>query len=301
MSTDPPDRQSWVKRYGPVVIVAVIVGAAVAPVAWSQSTDRSDGTVAVIQIDETITASSSQDIAAELKRVRQNATIKAVVLAVDSPGGSAAASEELYLAVRKTAAEMPVVAAVEGIGASGAYYAMMPASTIYVKPASLVGSVGVRGSEPFQGDIPGQITTGPDKNGGFTADEARAQIETLRKAFVGTVFQHRGDRLSLSRAEVSNAKVYTGASAVNNGVADEIGTTGSAIDEAAALAGLENYDVVRKDPAQFGFFIFLSADDGEKQVVVQANPFDYAGVEAPRYLMLYGELEQQEVIANETG
>lgn len=301
MSNGPRKQRSIVERYGPVVIVAVIVGAAIAPVAWSQSTSRSDGTVAVIAIDETITASSTQDIAAELQRVRQNSSIKAVVLSIDSPGGSAAASEELYLAVRKTAEEMPVVAAVNGIGASGAYYAMMPASTIYVKPASLVGSVGVRGSEPFQGDIPGQITTGPDKNGGFTADEARAQIETLRKAFVGTVFQHRGDDLSLSRAEVSNAKVYTGASAVDNGVADEIGTTGSAIEEAAELAGLENYDVIRKDPAQFGFFIRFSGEDGDKEVIVQQNPWDYAGVESPRYLMIYGELEQREVIANETG
>jgi len=300
MSNGPRKQRSLVERYGPVVIVAVIVGAAVAPVAWSQSTG-SDGTVAVIQIDETITASSTQDIAAELQRARQNSSIKAVVLAIDSPGGSAAASEELYLAVRKTAEEMPVVASVGGLGASGAYYAMLPASTIYVKPASLVGSVGVRGSEPFSGDLPGSITTGPDKNGGFTADEARAQIETLRQAFIGTVFQHRGDDLSLTREQVSYAKVYTGASAVQNGMADEVGTTGSAIEEAADLAGLENYDVTRKNPASFGFIILASQDGDDKQVVVQEQPFDYAGVDTSKYLMLYGELEtHQEVIGNES-
>jgi len=300
MSNGPRKQRSLVERYGPVVIVAVIVGAAVAPVAWSQSTG-SDGTVVVIQVDETITASSSQDIAAELQRARQNGSIKAVVLSIDSPGGSAAASEQLYLAVRKTAEQMPVVASVGGVGASGAYYAMMPASSIYVKPASLVGSVGVRGSEPFSGDIPGSITTGPDKNGGFTADEARAQIETLRQAFIGTVFQHRGDDLSLSREEVAYAKVYTGASAVQNGMADEIGTTGAAIEEAASLAGLENYDVARKNPASFGFFFFSAGSGEDKKVVIREDPFDYAGVEAPQYLMIYGELEShQEVIANES-
>lgn len=299
MSNGSRKQTSLVKRYGPVVIVAIIVGAAIAPVAWSRSSGP-DGTVAVIVMDETITGTSSTDLIEELRNARQNGSIKAVVLAVDSPGGLATASEELYMAVRKTSEEMPVVAAVRGIGASGAYYAMLPAETIYVTPASLVGSVGVRGSEPFSGDVPGEITTGPDKRGGFTADEARAQIESMREAFIGSVFQHRGDKLELTREEVSYAKIYAGASAVDNGMADEIGTTSSAIEEAAAKAGLENYDVVRKNPESFGFFFFgASAENGET-VVVQREPFDFETVDTFRPLMLYGQVESQEVIGNES-
>ncbi len=294
---DPPDEQSLVKRYGPVVIVAIIVGAAVAPVAWSRTTGP-EGTVAVIVMDETITGTTSADIIEELRNARTNSSIKAVVLAVDSPGGLATASEELYMAVRKTSQEMPVVAAVRGIGASGAYYAMLPAETIYVTPASLVGSVGVRGSEPFSGDIPGQIETGPDKNGGFTADEARAQIETMREAFIGSVFNHRGDDLELTREQVSYAKVYSGAHAVENGMADEIGTTSSAIQEAANRAGLENYKVVRKNPESLGFFFFSAQTEGGESVVVQREPFDFETVDTVRPLMLYGQIEDQEVIGN---
>lgn len=300
MSNDLGSSRSVLRRYGPVVVAAIIVGAVVAPVVWAQTEPQPDGTVAVVTIDRSISASSSQQAIDHLREARRNDSIEAVVLQIDSPGGGAAASEALYLEVRKTARQMPVVASVTGLGASGAYYAMLPAETIYVTPASLVGSVGVRGSTPFQGDIPGEITTGPDKNGGRTAEEARAQIETIRRAFVGSVFEHRGDRLELSREEVAYAKVYTGTAAVRNGMADEIGGTGTAIQAAAEEAGLENYDVVRKELEGVGI-ILLGADGGEgRTVTVQHEPFGYEGVDAPRFLMLYGEVEEGEVAANES-
>ncbi len=191
---------------------------------------------------------------------------------------------------------MPVVASVRSAGASGAYYAMAPARDIYVTPASIVGSVGVRGAAPGP-SLPGEIKSGPDK-ASTTADQRRAQIETLKNAFVGSVMKHRGEELELSRTEVAQAKVYTGARAVDNGMADRVGSTPEAIERAAEAAGLENYEVVRKEPPRRrGLFLLQTQDGGT--VVVEESPTGYDAVDAPTFLMVYGDVRtQDEVIGN---
>ncbi len=78
-----------------------------------------------------------------LESVRKNRRIKAVVLDVDSPGGGAPGSAELYASIRRVASEKPVVAYIRGVGASGAYYASCPAQRIVANPDALVGSIGV--------------------------------------------------------------------------------------------------------------------------------------------------------------
>jgi len=155
---------------------------------------------------------------------------------------------------------------------------------------------GVRGAAPGP-SLPGEIKSGPDK-ASATADQRRAQIETLQRAFVGSVMKHRSDDLELSRTEVAHAKVYTGARAVENGIADEVGSTPEAIDAAAEAAGLEDYDVVRKEPPRTGGLILLSANDGGT-VVVEQSPAGYDAVDTPTFLMVYGEVRTtDEVIGN---
>jgi len=292
-SDGPP--LSRMQSYALVVAAAILLSAVLAPVAYDRAT-APDGTVAVVSIEGSISSGTVTSIQEDLREARENESIDAVVLNVDSPGGSAAASEQLYLAVQRTAAEMPVVASVKSAGASGAYYAMLPARDIYVTPASIVGSVGVRGAAPAP-SLPGEIRSGPDK-ASATDDQRRAQIETLKNAFVGSVMKHRGDELELSRTEVANAKVYTGARAVENGMADHIGSTSDAIQQAAEAADLETYDVVRKDPPRTGGLILLSTEDGDA-VVVERSPTGYATVDTPTFLMVYGEIQTtDEVIGN---
>jgi len=292
-SDGPP--LSRMQSYALVVAAAILLSAVLAPVAYDRAT-APDGTVAVVSIEGSISSGTVTSIQEDLREARENESIDAVVLNVDSPGGSAAASEQLYLAVQRTAAEMPVVASVKSAGASGAYYAMLPARDIYVTPASIVGSVGVRGAAPAP-SLPGEIRSGPDK-ASATDDQRRAQIETLKNAFVGSVMKHRGDELELSRTEVANAKVYTGARAVENGMADHIGSTSDAIQQAAEAADLETYDVVRKDPPRTGGLILLSTEDGGA-VVVERSPTGYATVDTPTFLMVYGEIQTtDEVIGN---
>ena len=284
-----------VQSYALVVAAAVLLSAILAPVAYDRAT-APDGTVAVVSVEGFISSNSVSSVQEDLREARENESIDAVVLNVDSPGGSAAASEQLYLSVQRTAQEMPVVASVKSTGASGAYYAMLPTRDIYVTPASIVGSVGVRGAAPGP-SLPGEIKSGPDK-ASSTADQRRAQIETLQRAFVGSVMKHRSDELDLSRTEVAHAKVYTGARAVDNGMADRIGSTPEAIDQAAQAAGLEDYDVVRKEPPRTGGLFLLSTEDGGT-VVVEQSPAGYDAVDTPSFLMVYGDVQtQDEVIGN---
>ncbi|MFB6103025.1 MAG: S49 family peptidase [Haloplanus sp.] len=283
------------QSYAIVAAAAVLLSAILAPVAYDRATEP-DGRVAVITVEGFISSNSVTAVQEDLREARENESIDAVVLNVDSPGGSAAASEQLYLSVQRTAKQMPVVASVKSTGASGAYYAMLPARAIYVTPASIVGSVGVRGAAPGP-SLPGEIKSGPDK-ASATADQRRAQIETLQRAFVGSVMKHRSDDLELSRTEVAHAKVYTGARAVDNGMADKIGSTQEAIRRAASEAGLDDYDVVRKEPPARGGLFLLSTQDGGT-VVVEKSPVGYDAVDAPTFLMVYGNVRtQDEVIGN---
>jgi protease-4 len=281
------------QRYAGIVfavIAALVVGAVLASAVYgytnsmASSEEQPDGTVAVIKYDGPIVGGSGESLAEELKKVREDDSIKAVVLEISTPGGQPAPSERMYLAVQKTAKEMPVIASVQSMSASGGYYAMAPADDIYVLPNSLVGSVGVAAGAP-QTTAPVRGPTGPDKRGS-NAIQRWALIESLRSAFLQTVMEHRGDRIELPAEEVGKASVFLGTKAVGNGFADEIGTVNDAVADAAERAGLDEYEVVERD-ASFSAFPILLATDSGMVVVEDENP-SYGDVETVEYAYVYG-------------
>ena len=252
------------------VVAAILVSAVLAPVAYGAAQSaQSDGTVSVITISGTITGSTVDGVSEDLREARTNESVRAVVLKVDSGGGLVAPSERLYLEVLRTSEEMPVVASVQGVGASGAYYGMLPADEIYVLSSTEIGSVGVIGpgaSTPVPDSI---IRTGPDK-AQPTAEDRRRAVESLKRQFVGRVMEHRGEELSVSREEVAYAKTYLGPEAASNGYADGVGALPTAIDRAAEMAGMENYDVARQEPPfRGGFFLFAAEDDNDTMIYKQ--------------------------------
>jgi len=256
-----------------VVVVAVLIGTVLAPVVWSatqsSSGDSGDPTVSVITLRAGTDAGPVNEIKEDLREARTNESVEAVVLRIDSPGGAVASSEEFYLAVNRTAAQMPVVAYVEGTAASGGYFGISPADRIFVKPSSTVGSIGVIVSAPLstveraEAQSKTYLRTGPDK-ATTEKDQLREQMETLHNAFVDTVMKHRGANLTLSRSEVAHGEAYIGPTALQNGFADEMGDLNSAIEEAATRAdGIEGdqYDVEYGDPVSpSGGAIILSGD-----------------------------------------
>ena len=224
-----------------VAILAVAAGALLAPQVYSTVTD-SDGTVAVVEIDGTISTPMAQDVEDQLRDARANDSVDAVVLEVESGGGLPAQSERMYAAVDRTADEMPVIAAVDTLGASGAYLAIAPADEIYVAPsAQAVGSVGVAGTAPAPSG-PNEGTSGPDKSAA-SPSEQRERQQVLANLFIENVIEQRGDEIDLDREEIAHADAYLGTQAVDNGFADEFGFVDDAIDDAAREAGLGSYEI----------------------------------------------------------
>lgn len=283
---------------GPVVVfgvVGLLVSAAVVPFVWSAAT-APEGTVAVIEMHGTITTETATAAIEDLREARHNDSIKAVALDIDSPGGVASGSEQLYLAVKRTQEVMPVVVAVTGVAASGSYYMSAPADNIYVSPASVVGSIGVRGVVPPQGTPAGEITTGPDKGSTSTTAEARRRVETLRRAFVGAVLEERGETLALSAEEVSYAKVYSGSRGVELGLADDIGGIDTAIDDAAQRAGLSDYETVRMESPSPSVLGQLGLNASGQRATTEMT-FQYTGVDTVQYLMIHGQLQTPDTAA----
>jgi len=236
-----------------VALVAVVVGVLVAPAVSSGVADRfgasddeqPDNAVAVVKVEGAITAPIGKNLEDELREIRTNETIDAVVLEMDTPGGAPGPTERMYKAIQRTGEEMPVLASVQSLSASAGYYMMLPAEDIYVLPTSQVGSVGLNAPAPRQSP-PIEGPSGPDKAGG-NAIQAWAKQQQLADVFIDTVMEQRGDRIELSREGVAHADVYLGIRAVENGFADEIGSLDDAIFDAADRADLEEYEVVRRD------------------------------------------------------
>ena len=261
-SGSPLDRIETRHAVGVAAILAVAAGLLVAPGVYGAVTGP-DGTVAVIEIDGAIDSGTAQHVEDNLRDARTNDSIEAVVLEVDSGGGLPAQSERMYAAVDRTASVMPVYAAVDTLGASGAYLAIAPADRIYVAPsAQAVGSVGVAGTAPSPNG-PNAGTTGPDK-AGSDPDTQRERRQTLANLFIENVIEQRGDEIELDREAIAHADAYLGTEAVENGFADRFGFVGGAVADAASEAGIDDYavDTRRTESRVPGGIPLLEQDDG---------------------------------------
>jgi protease-4 len=245
-----------------IIVLAAVVGGAGGMALQSGSSQQSD-TVAVVTLDSSIITGSSADTTArELRELRTNESIDAVVLRVASPGGSIPGSEAQYRAVKRLAREKPVVTSVRGYAASGGYYTIAPTDEIFVTPGSMVGSVGVLSRVPDNDGAPARWASAPDKGTAGPGDAARARAQTWKHSFVSVVMNERGDELAVNRTTVSRAKLYAGNRAVELGFADQIGGTEAAIRAAASRADLDSYQVTYRNPSGGGLLSLLSSGNG---------------------------------------
>lgn len=225
-----------------VVVVAVVVGLAIAPFAWGVAVEPSPS-VAVVPIAGTIDGSNAADVNQRLIEAREDPSIEAVVLVINSGGGTAADSDEIHLQIDRTAEEMPVVAVVDAAGLSGAYKAAAPSDRIYAKPATMVGSVGTQlVTVPPTDPMDDVIASGPDKLDGQTPRGWEHMTETTSNAFLEVVVEHRGEELELSREELAHAKIYNGVDGIEKGLVDDFGDLTRGVQSAAEMADLDPGD-----------------------------------------------------------
>ena len=284
-----------------IVVVALLASALVAPAAFGAAEEyrSSADAVAVIEVPPLIAGDTATPVKEQLAEARQNDSIQAVVLAVDTPGGGLAATEALALEVERTAETMPVVASVDTMATSGGYYVSAPADHIVAKPSAMVGSVGINFQHAGAVSSPDVIQSGPDKAGGFTEVEAIEYADIMVEGFYGTVLDHRGDELALTKDELAYAKIYPSQVAVEHGLIDEIGTTDTAVQRAAELAGLDRYEVVQLETGlemQFGPGLFEPAEDDpvpleDEAAAALLDP--HPGIDTPVPMALFGTVAEE--------
>jgi protease-4 len=200
----------------------------------------------------------SEPIRKALEEVADDASVKAVVMRVDSPGGSAVGSEVILQATQRVAAKKPLVVSMGNVAGSGGYYVACGTETIFADATTITASIGV---------VAGKLATKQmwesvginwypiargENSGMMYSGEAftEKQRETLQswmdevyEVFKGHVTRIRGDRLTKPIDEMAGGRVFTGRQALELGLVDRIGTLSDAIRFAADKAGLKTYDV----------------------------------------------------------
>lgn len=184
-----------------------------------------------------------------LEGLRGDKRVRSVVLEIDSPGGSAPASDYLYRTLSRLASQKPVIAFIRGAGASGAYMVSCAATKIVALPTAIVGSIGVISISPVMKDLLGRIgidmtvtKSGPYKDmGAFyreATDEERKKQEELITQFYDNFVElvARSRNMSVDTVRTyATGEVYTGKQAKEHGLIDEIGDMETALDLAAQL------------------------------------------------------------------
>jgi len=200
-------------------------------------------------------------VRAQLDKAAKDRAVKAVILRIHSPGGTATASEIIYGEIQRFKAKksVPVVAQLVGIATSGAYYAAMAADSVYANPTTVTGSIGVifvsvnvSGLMEKLGLADQTITTGPHKDVGSPLrpmtpeDRALMQgvLNDLYRRFVQVVAVGRPQLPAARVAELADGRIYSATQAQANGLVDGIADLPSTIDEVRRRAGLEEVRVV---------------------------------------------------------
>ena len=195
----------------------------------------------------------SDTVAAALRSATSDERVRAVLLRVNSPGGSAVASDTIWREVVRTrAAGKPVVVSMSDVAASGGYYISMAADVIVAQPGTLTGSIGVILGKPVFEEAFGRvgITTDSVSVGTgatmfapthpFSEDEwqrINTWLDAIYRDFTEKVAS--GRRMTVERVhEVARGRVWTGADAAQNGLVDELGGMSAAADIARRRAGL---------------------------------------------------------------
>ena len=194
----------------------------------------------------------------DLQKLRKDKDVKAVVIRVNSPGGSAFASEQIWHEMQLLRAEKPVVISMGGLAASGGYYISCGANKIFAEPMTLTGSIGIFGMIPDASELLTQklgltfdvVKTNAMSDFGsltrpFNANEAAKMqnyINNGYELFTGRVAGGRGMTQDSVKA-IAEGRVWTGEQALKIGLVDKLGNLDDAIKAASELAELKDYTV----------------------------------------------------------
>ena len=192
----------------------------------------------------------------DLEKLAEDDDVKAVVLRVNSPGGSAYASEQIWHAMTNLKAKKPVVVSMGGYAASGGYYISCPANYIIAEPTTITGSIGIFGMFPdFSGLLTeklgikfDEVKTNKHAAFGTMSRPFNAEEMALLEQYIDRGYQLFRKRVADGRKqsveaieEIAQGRVWLANDALKNKLVDEIGSLDKAIEKAAKLAKLSEY------------------------------------------------------------
>ncbi len=257
--------------------------------------------------DETGDGIVGKDVVKTLKKIRKDDEVKALVLRVNSPGGSADASEQIWHAIQNIKADsIPVVVSMGDYAASGGYYISCGADYIYAEPTTITGSIGIFGTVPNVAklrekvglDIDGIAT---NKHSDLDGNLVMKGMNPEERALMQTMVE-RGYDLFTSRCaagrhveqdyikSIGEGRVWLGTKGKEIGIVDEMGNIDDAIAKAVALAGLENYRLTyypeKADPYE-ELLKMLDNTTEEERLVLKVREF----CSKPRVMALMPEVK----------
>lgn len=249
------------------------------PVKKEKKKDISQNKIAVIFAEGNIVDGSGGSgkiggdaLSSDIREARLDEDIKAIVLRVNSPGGSGLASEIIWRELEEAVKIKPVVISMGNLAASGGYYISCNANYIYAQPNTLTGSIGVFGMIPnLQGLFNNKLgitTDGVGTNAyssmgdmsrpfnDYESNVIQKMVEDFYDVFIGRVADGRG----MTKEEVDaigQGRVWSGANALEIGLVDEIGGLDDAVNKAVELSGCEDYRI-KEMPEAKEFFEMMS-------------------------------------------
>lgn len=251
-----------------------------------------DPNVAVILAEGGVSKSgdglTSDEICKLFIEARNNETVKTVVFRINSPGGSALASDEIWREVKLTNEVKPVIVSMGDVAASGGYYIAAPATAIFAEPTTITGSIGVFGVIPFTGKmLENKLGLTFDRastnkhsimttNRKLTEDEMtliQKGVDDIYDLFKTRVAEGRGMTKEAVNV-VGRGRVWTGRDAKRIGLVDELGGLKNAIAYAADKAGIEEvktlyYPLIKVDP--FAELLEQIGEESETQVSIPST------------------------------
>jgi protease-4 len=244
----------------------------------------------------------SETIVEQIRKIRDDDSIKAIVVRVDSPGGSAVASDVIWRELKITRDEdpdRPLVTSMSDLAASGGYYVAMPSESIVAQPGTLTGSIGIFGGKIVIGGTMGKagVTTAVVTSGAnadiysplapFTPAQ-RAKVETFMQGFyqnfIGKVAESRKSTPEAIH-NVAQGRVWTGRQALAHGLVDALG----GLDTAVALAK-EKANIPADEDVQLVVY-------PERRGLLDALSEQFGGGTAGLWTMLAGTTERRAVAA----
>lgn len=260
-------RRSSLVALGLAVVLAMTLAGIVLAVVLARREDGAGlglgGRIAVLELDGVL--GDDREYLEQIRRLRENSSVKGYVLAINSPGGVVGPAQSLYRELKRLREEdgQPVVASISGTGASGGYYVALAADSIFALPGSITGSIGVLLEVPDASELMDRVgvsvevvKSAEQKDAGSIfrpltpgdREMLTGVVMDLYDQFVQVVADERGLDPDVVR-QLADGRILSGRQALQYGLIDRIGNLHDALAAAGRMAGLGDRPKIIRPPS----------------------------------------------------